>query len=1097
VNSQSIQSVTPLELLRAREDVWSDRLSPSLISLVAEDVKTTTENSEQALNCLAARWVKEGPESKVLYRFPAVHVLTTTRVATDHYAASFWPQLRKIAGIQMDQGRRNEWGVAYIKNLSRLGLPTFDDVEDAGSRFVGPILMHSGVPTYCLPDLLQLVGDRRRNSPGLTPDAFVAWARERVLQDRLHSVDKPVQRFLRYGGEFATDIIDRIFELLDVVGGGGTGDDVELPQRFIDSAVEVRRLDGPLSTDGELLAPSAEVRGAVLMLDPYGRGPFVRLPSIPDADEGQVVWVVGADAEEERVASTALLPGYREPTPQVDVPVNRPVRQITAHLAGSTTLDFTVPVIDSNQPVLIFDEEGLQLSLVSPIRRGVVWILHPHTHPMTRPAEDRVVNQAVLPPGWGGWTLFLINLQGLSSLDFDGCPTFPVQARATPRVLLGEPVTAMRTMSGQPVFNRLPKIEIPDGSDHRPTWSVSLLDHTGQVLVRQDVSTDQECETVWESAPTDISGEVNLRIRGPWGRSAGRRFTLVQGLELRADPLYRRMTAKGLVQSSVRLRTDPGTQCSTKQIELSHLQIRQVVSVMSDGERLPLVVEPAHMSVAHLTASKTGQPSVTALQLRTEDLLDDPGVLVVSTGAQAKPTAYVHSGTNLLQTIEAQSSPGGSPTFRFPLSQVTDTLRAEQQIRLSIDPEGELALAFVRPGSLFSELSILGAKLLLADAPDVEGLTAICYRALAPWLPPEVIPVVAGEADLNSSLLGAGPLIVHVRVEDPWLPEPVPAWPHLISWVDQPGFLQVGPEHEVNLSAFLAGQNDLDKYEGDLQAVWISFDRLWQLGLGDRSERIDKRLKSLLSGRADAATKALALTSIAPERLPHVLIRTGLLTQSMSDSEDPIPVRRSNILPLTFLGAWLADADVVDSMVGVCGEVARQVSAGLDPIAAVGGFDQTADVLARMTVPARVAIYRTAGIVPAGLLDKDSRVLASEAVMAERDSSRLSWLCSNASRLNNELRQTFRTLDVPFASHAMDAKRHPLRPDGWRAVPEWSIGMAIACRISAHRNLKLLNVEANLRSLSDLAKVSPGLVTIDLIVADLLVRHSSNQETLL
>lgn len=88
----------------------------------------------------------------------------------------------------------------------------------------------------------------------------------------------------------------------------------------------------------------------------------------------------------------------------------------------------------------------------------------------------------------------------------------------------------------------------------------------------------------------------------------------------------------------------------------------------------------------------------------------------------------------------------------------------------------------------------------------------------------------------------------------------------------------------------------------------------------------------------------------------------------------------------------------------------------------------------------------------------------------------------------------FRTLDAPAAVEAMDARRHPVRADGWRAIPEWSIGMAFACRIAAHRDLRLPPVDAGLRAFKDLVTVAPDLVSIDLVLADLLVRHTAREE---
>lgn len=1092
--------MTSRQLLHMREENWRKRLSPTRVSLIAEDTDTTSPHSEQALRVLGRLWIKEGAStSSLLRQFPAVHVLTTTRVATDHYDASFWPRLCELAEIPRDQGIQQAWGTAYNANLADLNLPTFEDVEDRGSRFVGPILMHSGVPTYCLPDLMRLIRDRRRQTLSLTPEIFVDWAGERARQDRLTTVDKPVQRFLRYGGEFAVDVVDRVFELLDIVDAGGDGQEVELPDRFIETAADLRSAGEILSPRFRTASdePGAAPRRAELMLDPYGRGPFVRLPSIPDAAEGQVVWVVGADAEEERFASAALLPGYREPTPQVDVPVNRPVRQVSARLEGSF-LELSLPVVDSERPLLVFDEEGRQIALASTLRGSAVWVVHPETSPLVAPATDKIQAEAALPPGWDGWRLVLLDLQDVSEVSLDDGTTVRVQARATPRIHMSTPVQGVRTMAGEPVFGQLPEITLPDLGESGASWSVSLVDHTGAALLRKDVSTDEELERLWTDAPSTLCGDVLLRVRGPWGRGASRRFTVVQGLAVVSTPSWRRMTTRGLTSAAVALSTAPGIRLGTSQLTLGPSQVHDVVSVSTGPEKLLLVVEAPHMSVSHLTPARTGAESIRALRLQTESILDEPGVLVVRTGAEASPTLFVHGRDALVQTVEAQAQPGSSAVYRFPLSQVTDTLRTEQLLRLSLDREAELIVAVMRPGQLFSDIHIESADLHLEDAPDVDGLTAICYQTLAPWVTPVPLTVTNGVAHLPPELVECGPLLVHVRVEDPWVSEPVPEWPRFARWASQDGHLAVGSQDDISLSAFLAGTGDLDGYEGNLSRVWKAYSRVWNLKLGDRAPGVDAKLRSTLRERPDDALQALATAAIEPERIPVVLARSGLVAQPLDGSlpapDQPTFARRSNILPMTFLGAWLGDEDGLDDLVAVCGEVVRDLVTGDDPLDSIGGFDHAADFLARKTPNERKRIYVTAGIVPAGLLEKDTRVLAADVLLANREDPRLRWLRSNVGRLITSLRQTFTVLDFDAALAAMDARRNPTRSDGWRAIPEWSIGMAFACRLAALRDLHLPVVNDGLRALEDLAIVAPDLVTIDLVVSDLLARATHTEE---
>ena len=97
----------------------------------------------------------------------------------------------------------------------------------------------------------------------------------------------PVQRFVRFGDEFAVDVADRSFELLDAVAAGAPHDDVLLPQRFWAVAQELNERRGiERVADPELsTAAKVDIRPR-LILDPYGLGLLLRLPPVGDAGTG-------------------------------------------------------------------------------------------------------------------------------------------------------------------------------------------------------------------------------------------------------------------------------------------------------------------------------------------------------------------------------------------------------------------------------------------------------------------------------------------------------------------------------------------------------------------------------------------------------------------------------------------------------------------------------------------------------------------------------------------------------------------------------------------------------------------------------------------
>jgi hypothetical protein len=285
------------------EAEWRPRLEVvSLAAEVLDEIPVPQRVAAlHALGTLFGTQRSSRSRQRLAMRWPAVHVVATTGVAADHYASgTFWPKLVALLDVRGDQGFHGEWGEAFLENLGCLGLPTFrDDGSDAGTKFVGRILMHSGMPTYCLADFYRLIIERRRRTPGLSPEEFVAWSGSRASVGQLHNVDKPVSRFLQYGGEFAIDVSGRAFDLLDAVAGGGDGTDVPLPARFREVALAQHAAGDlvPVPRRSATAGGSDDLRPQ-LVVDPFEQGLLLRLPPVGDAPDGSGAQGLGCLARE-------------------------------------------------------------------------------------------------------------------------------------------------------------------------------------------------------------------------------------------------------------------------------------------------------------------------------------------------------------------------------------------------------------------------------------------------------------------------------------------------------------------------------------------------------------------------------------------------------------------------------------------------------------------------------------------------------------------------------------------------------------------------------------------------------------------------------
>lgn len=1103
---ESSRTVTRTELLDMREQQWRGRLD--LVSLAAEALdEIAVSHREQALSALGDLYRREyasAARGRVLRKWPSVHVLATTGVAADHYeSGTFWPKLISLLGIYGDQAFHREWGEAFLANLSRLRLPTFEDDDDAGTKYVGRILMHSGMPTYCLRDFYRVVGERRSKVAGLQPDEFVSWAAARSAQRQLYNVDRPVARFLQYGGDYAVDVTSRAFDLLDAVAAGGDGSDVLLPERFKLVARQLHSEGGVIQIRQRYGRGGGDAdQKPALVVDPFGQGLVLRLPAVGDAPDGSAIWLVGLDGATQRVATRALFPGLNEPAPQTAVPILEPIRSATAALLGREHLQATLTVVDEKDPLLAFGEDGQLLPAGLPLPGRPTWLLFPGDPDALHVVGDApVVSESPLPPGWSGWCLVLLDLERASQVSLgDGGRMRGIRSQAAARVLAEEPLRGVRTSTGYPVVDAVPTVHLPEQLGEA-SWDVSLLDGSGDLVARwRSGGSESDPNSVWKSVPRPVVGTFTVRVRGPWGRGASRTLTVIEGLEVSFNPPWRRFVAGGGLQPcAAQLKAPDAGHASRTSIEFAENDRETYVRVGAHNDFRTLVVTPPHMTVAYQSAETTSGPSVKPLRLFREDISADPGFLVLDIGTSADPRLHFISGSGVVQTIDPGAGRAG--TYRFGLSKLVDTLATYPQGQLALDDAGALVVAMVRPRRLFDEVSVVDGGLQFSNCVDVEGLTALVYATRAPWRDPIAVQITAGRAQLPSSHVDAGPLRVMVRIEDPWAPSPIPDWPEAGTsrLIESAGYPHDEEPEATAVSAFLAGQGDLSPQTSDLTRLWTVRGLVPGLSLGERIRDVAEAIDTAV--HADPRSALLSITSSrAPtELIPSLLISAGLTWSNLvaAHHDKPPPWSVRSALPSTLLSA--ADSnwseEEIEAASEVCGDVVTELLSGTDPFAGAGRLDVSADLFDSQPLM-REEFVRQTGLVPTGLLSGDSRVLAAMEFVKQRRDPRIQWLTKNAHRVISEAERLIRIIDDPIAETAVNARRDLRVTGGWSVVPAISLAFSFASRHAARGNVVAAGwLPRQSRVWTDLALVVPQMVTIDLILAELLVASTAkNQE---
>lgn len=1094
---QEKRKVSRRELLELRERPWANRLRA--LSLVAEyDVKTAfADQTLSALGHLYRGLAGHGSErARLLRRYPAVHVVSVTHAATfGYHQGGFWPQLASRLQVDLTQQFRCEWGEAFLDNLSTLGLPTFANAEtDAGSRFVGRILLHCGVPNACLEDYFRLIHEQRTQRPGLSSTDFVAWAAARAEAGRLHNIDMPVGRFMRFGGEFAVDVTDRVFDLLDDVQANGTGDSVPLPERFRTRAVDLRA-SGNLVRSARRRAGSSDDFRPRVILDPYGRGPLLQLPPVGEAPDGRAVWVLDLDGDIHRVPTLPLWPGSREPAPITTHPIPRPIRVASAALEGREELTTSLLVVDDADPLLAFDEEGQRLSVNLPLPRGAVWLLLPGPfEDLSFEGAERLLAETALPPGWNHWSLILVDLAAVDTVTL-GARTHSTRNVLAAQIETAEPVVGVLTSEGRPVYGGLPTIHLPSVSVDEVSWDVSLADARGTLMSRVSVTNSVDPESLWSALPRPLLGTFTVRVRGPWGRSAAKTLFIAEGLSLRCEPSWRRLASNGLVPGRVEISTAQGMRSSRETVELGPSDRTTHITVHTADRSTALVVTPPHMSFAYQSNTTTTPSTVQPMTLHTEDVIEDPGTLLLDVGVTAQPTLTLIGGGSPLQELSTPVSRTG--VHRLALDQVVDTLRSNPHTAVALGDEGQVIIASIRPRRLFSDIRLEGHALVFDECVNVDGMMAHVFQARAPWAPAVSLPVREGVASLPAPLQRAGPLHVTVRVEDPWIPEPIPDWPGIrqSKVIESPGWPSSGDPEANSLSAFLAGEGPLPDVVSDHSRLWFIRSRVRSLLLGDSTAAKMDAVDAALFSDPRSALESLANSAIAAHQIPSLVVRSGLAWARLAAAHDDVapPWTARGAVPALLLSAADSEwsAEEIDAAESVCGEVVAQILDGKDPHPSAGRLDAGADLFAD-NPRRREAMVSLMGLVPHGLLGNDSRVIAAMDLISKRDDPDLKWVVFNAHQFLQEADVLLDRVGSPRARKALNARRHPTARHGWRCLSALSLALALSARLAARGSEPAAQWIASRRRVwGDLAKVAPQLVTVDLILGELITASTT------
>jgi superfamily I DNA/RNA helicase len=1098
------RTVTTQELLRLREESWAPRLKG--FSLVAEaDLRADlTDQVATALGRLYGRLQDERLEGeRLLLRWPACLAASMAGVAATRYqGGTYWPALWETTGFQGTTQDQRIWGQAFNTAVGRLGMATFPDLP---LPFLGPILMHSGIPTYCLGDYFRLLLARRRHDPGMDAESFLAWATEPGRTLRLSELDVPARRFLTDGGTYALDVVDRSLDLLDRLADPDPDlDGIRLPARIVDAA-RLEFLEHGLREPAQQRKESHRSRSEArprIALDPYGVGVQVILPAVGEAPDGVATWRVTADGDPVTVRSRVQWVGSAEAAPATIHPLARPVRSVQVSLVGWDHVS-ELDVVRPSDPVLFFSDDGRLLPAQLPLPPDQVWVLHPADRELAMTGEPHTIMEAPVPFGWEGWQLHLVSLERVRSLSLAGCPLHLVQGYTRPRLLMGGPLPGVTTPYGSPVYAELPQLWLPDTPGSLISWHVDIRPAVGGAsLASRDIDQAGTAD-IWDGVARPILGAFDITVRGPLGRGMRRTIFIAEGLSVSYRPAVRALRPNGLDPANAELRARVGAGVSLSHVSFGVCDRAHMAELRAGTETEPVVITPPHVE---LLCAGAGASTWTAAPIHaaTEAVADLGRLLVRAPGTAVRDDLEVWAGAQRVQTIPASGARAPGLTG-YDLARASETVAHHGRAELFL-PWGQNAMpvGFVRPRRLATGAEISGDQLRIRDCVQIDGLTAALYLARAPWRAPVIVPIPAdGAIQLPAPVRDAGPLRVLLRVEDPWAVTDWPDWPAGNSYAcDAPGMpLGTDPEEDA-LCRFLAGKGDLPSLRGGVSRLWKLIhlaDDLIALGAP-----VDLRERCSAAVRDQPGPALLALLDAGLDSAACV---AGLITTGLATARPPMQAdlrsaaRLWSVVPAAaavLSSRCLAEpaelghgpsTTLIDAAVAHCGPNLERVLHGDgDPSAQVGQFGRDAERLALLSAEQVEAVWQAAAVVPQTLLDPDTRAVAARQMFDARRTPELARAAREATTIVRSAEKLVTASPYWRTFAQITARRHPDGRGGWLALPAMSASLALVARIAARGNNACQSFERVCRDRwTDLARQAPNMTSIDLVLAEALI----------
>ncbi|CDZ88174.1 hypothetical protein QM787_24690 [Rhodococcus ruber] len=1080
----------------------------------------------------AAEMLRRGSvPNDVIRAYPALTLAILVGQACVGYEQHrYWDEFFLQLDLERDQVFEQALRRSLRDLLRKFRLRDFPELKN---EYVQLMALHSGFPVYCLRDVVDLLEDRMVGGTEMTGAAVIEWLLQPGKKHRMNDLDVPVRNFIQYGGQLAIDILNRMIEFLIFTAStdGWAAADIDLetsttglPTILLDRLIELVE-ERPFGSGPRPVVPHRRrMRKPTIAFLPLDRQIVVEVP-YPDV-EPDVPWRLSFDGDTRPVLAEpgwGVRPG--EEHPPTPVPVPAPVREILLqHTPSAATAQ--VAVVDKTDPLLVFDLDGRWIPRHTTLPRGCVFAVHPSDAQVVDVGTGRTLTPlapAETVTGWRGWVVAELDLSTSGSIALERGGTRPpgavrtVRDPATPTFEHGAAVAGLTTLNGLTVYGSRPEVTLPANPGVQDiAWRVRVKRPDSPTwLIDAEIRGADEDLVVdpFEEFDDAVLGLFDIRVSGPVGTDLRQQAFYAEGISVEYGVPFRFPVGGGLKPVTATVHSEWDLTVAPPRIDFAAGERDKQVTVARPGRTYRLRLTPPYVQMRVDPVGAPAQWRTSAAVLTPAELDEDRIVAVHTPGAAAAVFHLEDPNGRLLKDVTPDAP--HYDYFQASSRVFVDAARNAGRCRIValVDDEAgrttKIVLSHVRPAALCAGIGIDGGDLVLEDPADEQDLALNVWARTAPWRPVQTLTVSASRARLPERYVGAGPLLVQVFVDDPWVTITPPSWPDESAIeVTQPGWMPDESRERDNLARFLAGEGPAPSDAVRMPEVWSALALLPQDAHDVHTQRTRSALSRILKENPRAALEALGNSTIPLPDMMSLYIRTGLVFKSYGADytlndlhHDPWVGCMVEIADLPSLFArrtYVAEerAETLDYLEDKGGAALMEVLRhGKSMSLYEGVFDKDTvlfDTLPKAQVESIIAAAR---FVPGALLDTDTRVSAViDAFHARRE-----WLTDGWSSAFGSA--TVRSLDIVRRTRGLIHREVAARNeklDGvdtsahkWMLLPLQSLTLAVLARLDAHRMLRHAPVTSDFQEAwARMAQLCPRLVMTDLLIAEALVTHA-------